>query len=416
MPDLAGLLLITASDREVTLRSTRPLRAARVFVGRPVTTILRQLPLLYSLCATAQTIACASAAEQAFGRDPGASARQARARLLAAEGAKEHLWRLLLDWPGALSATGAPPGEGATAPMMGRVLRAFAQIRSALVPWALTGTGASGGAIAPPPDVGSTLVDLARRIAFGTDPVAWLAQVTTPAELLAWAMRHGAGGDGADGPLAAALVRDLIRAGLAGLGRSGVPTLPVMITGTNREGVTPAAVAFLHQRLAAADADDFIGAPHWHGEPRETTPLARTRDWPLIAALVAAHGNGLLARLAALLVELALCCEGLVSGQSEEAIALAPAATGIGLACVEAARGLLVHRLVLDGERVADYRILAPTEWNFHPDGVVAAGLRGIAADLADTDDPMRVALLRRHATLHITAVDPCVDYALSVS
>jgi coenzyme F420-reducing hydrogenase alpha subunit len=82
----------------------------------------------------------------------------------------------------------------------------------------------------------------------------------------------------------------------------------------------------------------------------------------------------------------------------------------VGIGFAEAARGLLVHRVsMLDG-RVRRYQILAPTEWNFHPQGVVAEGLKAIArAGVTGAE-------LERLARLYITAVDPCVDYQLSVS
>ena len=83
-------------------------------------------------------------------------------------------------------------------------------------------------------------------------------------------------------------------------------------------------------------------------------------------------------------------------------------APGTGLAQVQAARGLLVHRVQIDAGRVTGYRILAPTEWNFHPRGVVATGLADIVANTApDQLEPL--------ARLFIAAVDPCVDYDLQL-
>ena len=53
-------------------------------------------------------------------------------------------------------------------------------------------------------------------------------------------------------------------------------------------------------------------------------------------------------------------------------------AEGQGFAAVDSARGRLYHSLHLDAAgRIADYRIVAPTEWNFHPDGPFARALRG---------------------------------------
>ena len=76
-------------------------------------------------------------------------------------------------------------------------------------------------------------------------------------------------------------------------------------------------------------------------------------------------------------------------------------APGIGRALAETARGLLMHEIVLDGDRIADYLIVAPTEWNFHPEGALVRRLTGLAtADQAD---------LLRTARLDVHTLDPCV-------
>jgi Ni,Fe-hydrogenase I large subunit len=76
-----------------------------------------------------------------------------------------------------------------------------------------------------------------------------------------------------------------------------------------------------------------------------------------------------------------------------------PLGDGQALAWCEMARGLLLHWVQLDSEgRVRDYRVLAPTEWNFHPDGVLARALAALAAD-----DTVAAQLLA-------AAFDPCVN------
>ncbi|WP_373507775.1 nickel-dependent hydrogenase large subunit, partial [Thiocapsa sp.] len=81
-------------------------------------------------------------------------------------------------------------------------------------------------------------------------------------------------------------------------------------------------------------------------------------------------------------------------------------ASGIGLGRVFAARGLLAHLVRVEDGRVRDYRILAPTEWNFHPRGVVARALESLP--------PGPEEQLRRQAELLITAIDPCVAFTLT--
>ncbi len=80
-------------------------------------------------------------------------------------------------------------------------------------------------------------------------------------------------------------------------------------------------------------------------------------------------------------------------------------ATGVGRALVETARGLLMHEVELDGGRIADYKIVAPTEWNFHPKGALATYLLGQPGG-------DRGKLERRIAHL-VAELDPCVPWTL---
>lgn len=78
-------------------------------------------------------------------------------------------------------------------------------------------------------------------------------------------------------------------------------------------------------------------------------------------------------------------------------------APGVGEARVETARGQLVHCLKLDGERVAEYRIDAPTDHLFGPQGEVATRLRQLAGMLPQDAE--------RQAHLLTLAFDPCVPW-----
>jgi coenzyme F420-reducing hydrogenase alpha subunit len=129
----------------------------------------------------------------------------------------------------------------------------------------------------------------------------------------------------------------------------------------------------------------------------------------LVGSLAESHGNGLLTRLAAQLFELARLTADLVGSRSPDLTAPAASEEGLGLAQVQAARGLLVHRVLVAEDRVTDYRILAPTEWSFHPKGAVATGL----ADLARRADHADLLPLAR---LFVAAVDPCVDFELELA
>ncbi len=125
-------------------------------------------------------------------------------------------------------------------------------------------------------------------------------------------------------------------------------------------------------------------------------------------ALKREYVTGLLVRLVARLTEIARLAGGLrlVSGVSagEGAGGVGPVNPGIGQAA--AARGQLVHRVELNGDVIGGYQILAPTEWNFHPKGVVVQALSALTGDSAS---------IEKQARLLIDAIDPCVGYELNL-
>ena len=391
MADLAGRLNIELNRRdggvEASIRSSRPLAASLVFVGKTVEETVSGLPALFSVCAVAQASACVSACEAAQGLVPSPGAIRLRRLLVDAETIKEHLWRILLDWPRFLD---RPPAAKA----MQTVMAAYSGLRAAL------GSGSDPfrpGSDAVAPDLSAatqSLAELARVSAehvLGADPADWLQQVQTMEHLHRWASDTGSS--------SANLVREVQDSGWAGVGRNPVTALPRL------------SVLDLAPVLGGTDAEGFVAAPTWQGAPRESSPFTRRLGLPLIADLTRKLGNGLLPRLAAQLVELAVLQLRLRTGLTRLDEAAEPIAGdmpgGVGIAQVQAARGLLVHRVAVDRGRICDYRILAPTEWNFHPQGVVARGLSALP--------PTDAATLKRLARLFVTAVDPCVAYHVTV-
>lgn len=159
----------------------------------------------------------------------------------------------------------------------------------------------------------------------------------------------------------------------------------------------------LAKALGDPQAMDFVARPRWNGLCHETGPYSRCHDAPLLAVL--SRRGALTPRYTARLLELIHTLEEI------EALYRLPAtAVGAegGLACVEAARGRLAHWIRLDGERVAQYRILAPTEWNFHP--------QGIAAQLMSLIPPGPAQTVLCQARLVIAAIDPCIGYDLEMA
>jgi coenzyme F420-reducing hydrogenase alpha subunit len=124
----------------------------------------------------------------------------------------------------------------------------------------------------------------------------------------------------------------------------------------------------------AMSAPAFARAPALAGRSMETGALARRGD---------ARNSGLPGRLAARFADMAATLDAigaLFDGAAPPPGLICSGRTGPdeGFAAVESARGRLYHgvRLGADG-RIAACRIVAPTEWNFHPDGPFVRLLRG---------------------------------------
>lgn len=370
----------------VSIQSSRPLRAAKIFEGKTPQEVMMQLPLLFSVCGVAQATAGIQAFQQAMGLAATVSVEAARTLLIQMETAREHLWRILMDWPGLLNEPGDPRQLVQLQPM----LLAFRK--------ALFGNGdafslqaelrVNYGALHEQID---RMEEMLTSLVFCCPTSQWL-RICNMDELDVWTHRAES--------VAARLLQQVSIDGWQGIGAAASWFLPEL------------SEVDLNRRLEAPDASQFIAEPMWTDTTRETTPLARQYDSELIKSIYREYGNGVLTRLAARLVELARIPEAmrtlagqLVSARPMDVSTALPA--GIGIGQVEAARGRLIHRVVLNDSNVHCYQILAPTEWNFHPEGIVTKGLKSLPN--------MGEATLRNQAALLINAVDPCVGYDLQV-
>lgn len=126
--------------------------------------------------------------------------------------------------------------------------------------------------------------------------------------------------------------------------------------------------------------------------------VGRTRLLPALSAWIRGMDRGSAARLLARLVELARLPARLV-GDGLAVVRAWSLGEGVGVAGVETSRGLLLHIVRLDAGRVTDYRILAPTEWNFHPAGPLAEALAAMPPGAGLAERARRV----------VASLDPCV-------
>lgn len=374
-----------ATVNAVTVQSSRPLQASRLTIGKPLQDAVDTIPLLFSVCGRAQGVAAVMAAEAALGTEVTGKLRAARMRLVLGEAIQEHLWHILLEWP----------RETGIQPRMQPMTELYVGIVRAAKPLLATGGWKTigGGLDADYDDAwlafSRMLKNILHREVFGCDPARWL-ELDTQQELEAWY--------GDTGTVAAETLRNIEQCS-----RFGASKVAAM----------PSPDRMWLQEIAEAMQKDasFSCQPSWQGAALETGVLARQRKHPLLQALMAAEGNSVFARMLARLVELAHLVEpvrmdGTMGGVGCWA-GSQPLGKGAGIAWVETARGLLVHRAASDGARMLDYRTIAPTEWNFHADGALAQGLCGIAA--ASEDEA------RCKAEWLVQSLDPCVAYEITV-
>ncbi|MFC0239319.1 nickel-dependent hydrogenase large subunit [Rhodopseudomonas telluris] len=149
----------------------------------------------------------------------------------------------------------------------------------------------------------------------------------------------------------------------------------------------------------------FAARPDLSGRVPETGSLARLADHPLIRSA----GTGLAGRLLARLIEARATPQRLATlrrGETDVADVLQATrlGDGVGLGAVECARGRLHHLIALDSTGcIARYEILAPTEWNFHPQGPLARALIGAPLGAREAD--------RHRVARLVAAFDPCVGF-----
>jgi hypothetical protein len=353
-----GLRVDGARVVQVRISSSRPDIARQLLSGRSRAEAVAMVPRLFSICARSQAAASELACAAAAG-EPVAEAILARARdSVSAETLRETAWRTLLEWPKTI---GELPGEAAIAAARG----------------ALTGpVGGSGEAIA--------------LAAFGSSAEEWLALQTLPA-LQRWADQGRTA--------TARFVRHALDDDDAAAG-----TQPAQAMATVALLATPEQASTLVELAQAIEADPaFARRPIWRGAAAETGALARWQSDALLRSLMQRCHSRVPARFVARLHELAL----LLAGRGSAALGATALPDGSGLAWIENARGLLVHRLRLVQGRTADYRIVAPTEWNFHPDGALPAAILDTPAHDLDA--------LHRHVSVLVDSLDPCVACSVEV-
>ncbi|TAD89164.1 MAG: hypothetical protein EAZ99_11080 [Alphaproteobacteria bacterium] len=383
MRDAAALVepITTAQRIDVTALVEQRVRAVRVghrpqrplgpmVQGHPPQRAMVLAPMLFNLCGVAHAVAAAGAIEAASGVEVSPAEASLRRIAVLAEAMVGHGWTFAIDAPHRLGL--APPAE-----------------QLAALKRATDGLGAMLGRIQPG----------GRRQ--GPDPASLHRAVDHIEDALADLIGLAADED-------ASGIEAWVAAGACPAAR--VVRYMRSVWPAGQEGCA----MLLEERPAAwwvqqLQQPGFTRCPTLDGDPAETGPFARLAHDPALAALVRVYGAVPWVRMAARALDAAWLPAQLRLEIDDlgpvDAVPVPQTATGAGVGVVETARGTLVHGCWLEGGRIADWRIVAPTEWTFHPDGALTQLLLDLPDDHA-LPDRMAVA---------VTCLDACVPVALAI-
>lgn len=365
-----NIQVVYTRDRisDVLTDNSRPMIASRLFVGKSIEQVLALIPSLFYVCGVGQLVAALQAFESALNQSVSAEVVRAREVLLLAESLREQVFSWVINW--------TPQNKS----KLCHIVDWFNACKRRL-DWCL----------AVEPQSGEWL----------KAPVGELSQVLTELQLhLCEAVQ----------PF---VLDNKSASSLASLGMS--PELCGLLATCDEYPFGNAANTLLlgnqeavndvNCNLDAMLSDAFCLQPTLAGLPQETGCWARRR---ITNDSNFAQGNTstLTARVRSLFDEIRLAearFESIASQRYEKVETLYHK----GGAIVETARGTLFHRVQLsENNTVKSYRIIAPTEWNFHPDGTLKTMLAGTRLP-RERVKPVSEVLIK--------LLDPCVPWQLEV-
>lgn len=351
------------------LHSTRQPWAAQVGRGQPASALPALLAGLFSLCGHSHRMASQLAIRAV---EPGLlPAPDAVPEQLQRETALEHLRRIGLDWPRLLA------GPADADPIVASAARSLQRCPL---------TARTPG-VAPWPALRQWLQDEWLQMAPATWLRAWQACGTD--WLDDWSRRH----------------RGWLPALLQSARAADAP-LDLVPTRALRPHARDESMRALGAALALRP--DLARQPLWQGQ------WAHTGTWSRLHLGGPPQASSTWSLLGCRLAELVRLSLPDATGQcGADWLAWGALSTGPrqGLAWVEMARGLLIHQVTLESSVpggmpvVAACQVIAPTEWNYHPEGVAARALARLAPDTTD---------LRERVQLLMAALDPCVPFELA--
>lgn len=361
----------------------QPGRLRHLLTNQSPEQAVRLLGNLFTLCAHAHQrtarMALTAAHTSLTNRQPGATPVNEAPVVLLLETARDHLRSIALDWPQRLGLAQAPATQLAWLKGCPMPIIAPTPMNDEALAWHLLA------------QLNHWLVNQVLQQATDT----WLAQHRAPDTLEAWCHARAA---------------DLLPARCLADGLQHATPLthsaPALKLLDDDEAAQRDRLLALVEQMQRDP--DFCQYPTWQGQCVENGPWTRLRHATTPTTGTTPHtvppqtSSSLAQRLASRwseLLELSQTTpEALAHGNAPLQSGALVTGPGQALAWCEMARGLLLHWAHCNANgSVLDYKVVAPTEWNFHPQGTLAHALSALSPN--DTVAAQRLA----------AAFDPCV-------
>ncbi|MGI2259355.1 nickel-dependent hydrogenase large subunit [Shewanella sp. GXUN23E] len=371
---------------EVRISSSRGFGLQKMLAGKTPQQAIGLMPVLFSVCGYAHKEAARLALGAALGDQDIALAQEREQRseqqlMVLVESCRESLLRLMLDCYPAVYGKSAPVD---TLSFLGGLCQRFSPALTAF-------NGQDSRACSR---MVAALGDFVRNLLFAGD-IEGFTRLNSIPGLLRWCQ------------LSECFAADLL---------TTVSDMSSCVSGDDANavfgrGLMSQDLAGIAPVLIGRDAAGFIARPTLNDSPVNTGCLARQQQHPLMKSFSLAPQLALLQLWCARLLDIAAMPEALkgisAGAPANWAFSAHRGLGGRGSGLVDAARGALVHSVELHAGRIHRYGIVAPTEWNFHPQGWVARLLGQI-----DAPSP---ALTRQAMLWVIWGADPCVGFQLEV-
>jgi len=360
----------------VAIKSSRITNAADIFVGKKVDEVLSLLPLLFSVCGKAQQTASLQAIENFYHLPDDPKIQQYRNSSVKMESIREHLHRIFISWADFIKT----PQDIKSMQQIMQLQHKFQEVLTTdiykISPKTINIDKSK---------IKDLQIELEQHLTqniFKIRPDEWL-QIKNIQDLQNWADNTNT--------IAAKMIKFIIDKKYQNIGSSSTPPL----TAINQKIIKE----IIHNK-------DYIKNPTIDNECYESTSCTIIKT-ELLSAISKEHGKSMLHRAVATLTQIASNNENLFNNNNDDDGDKKDLKIykNHGIGTIIAARGKLVHCIKIKDDEIKNYKILAPTEWNFHPQGSLQKMLIGLKGDKKE---------LKKIINMLICLLDPCVDYELN--